>query len=127
MGKGVALLSLIAGLVIGGSVLGFIPPSYSLIHAPRGVLIVASALLVFTSLILLARDHRGSDLLSALALLALSILIGWMTFYGAHDVLGDRLDWIPEAVRDSFGQLMYGLGMVACGLTAFFGLRRLLG
>ncbi|MGB5813093.1 MAG: hypothetical protein WBG86_21345 [Polyangiales bacterium] len=127
MGKAVALLALVAGFFVGGSVLGFVPGHYVPVHAPPNVLLAASALLIFLSLALLARDHRGSELLSGLILLAASFLLGWVTVYGPESVLGGPLDWIPPTVRRSLGQLMHGLGLVLCGITAFFGLRKLIG
>ena len=78
------------------------------------------------SLGLLARDHRGSEIVSALLLLALSVATGWITFYGPYDLFGDRFEFIPASVAEAVGRLLFGFGVVACGAMAFFGLRRLL-
>ncbi|MEM8610135.1 MAG: hypothetical protein AAGF92_23805 [Myxococcota bacterium] len=127
MEKIVALLIVGAGIALGGATLGVFPRALSFIDASQDMRLAVAGGLILIGLGLLARDHRGSEILSALALLAISVGTGWFTFYGPPGVVETRLDFIPDGVSESLGQLMFGLGVVVCGVTAFFGLRKLLG
>jgi len=125
VGKGVALLALAAGAALGAAALGLLPPRYVILDAPREVVGAAGGVLAFAGLAMLARDHRGSDLLSAFVLLGLSILTGWVTLYGPEGLIEEGFEFIPTSVREALGQSLFGIGLLLCGLMAFLGLRRL--
>ncbi|MEM7435125.1 MAG: hypothetical protein AAF436_08235 [Myxococcota bacterium] len=126
MGKLVALIALGAGIVIGGTTLGLLPAQYAWVEGPREARLGIAGLLLVVGFALLARDHRGSELLSGLLLIGFSVLCGWVTFYGPESLVAGDIDIVPVGVRESLGQLMFGLGVIACGVSAFLGLRRLL-
>ena len=127
MGKTVALLLLGAGIVLGGATLGVFPSEFAFLDASREARLAGAGVLIVVGFGLLARDHRGSEIISAFMLLAISVTTGWLTFYAPAGELGTRFDFIPVAVNETLGQLMFGLGVIVCGVTAFFGLRKLLG
>ena len=126
MGKGIAFLSLAFGVAMCAAALGVLPADYVVFETPRGVVGAAGGVLIVVGLAVLARDHRGSDVLAAILLLAFSGITGWLTFYGPEGVIEGGLSFIPSSVRDAISRLMFGLGVVACGAMAYLGLRRLL-
>ena len=108
------------------SALGVLPADYLVFDAPREVVGAAGGVLAVVGLALLARDHRGSDVLGAILLLALSGIIGSITFYGPESIIGGGVPFIPASAGDAAGGLLFGFGVVASGSMAFLGLRRLL-
>jgi len=75
---------------------------------------------------LLARDHRASDAIASVLLLAISAGAGWLTFYAPPGTAESVFPFIPAAVNESVGRLLFGLGTVACVGAAVWALRRLL-
>ena len=126
MGKGVASLCLLAGVVLSASALGLLPIDLSAISAPRSVVLGGGALLVVIGFLSLARDHRGSDTITSLLLLSISGLAGWLTFYAPPGTLNRFLPYVPSTVNDALTRLTFGFGVVLCAGMAFWGLRRLL-
>lgn len=127
MGKVVALTLVAAGIALAGATLGVFPAKLAFLDASRDVRLAAAGVMAVVGFGLLARDHRGSEIISAFLLLGVSFATGWLTFYGPNDLLTVRFDFIPAAVNETLSRLMFGLGVIACGVTAFFGLRKLLG
>jgi hypothetical protein len=123
--KGIAFLCLALGVVMCAAALGVLPADYVVFEAPSHVGGVAGGLLVVVGLALLARDHRGSEVIAAILLLAFSFITGWLTFYGSESIIEGGIPFIPTSVGDSVSHLLFGLGVVACGTMAFLGLRRL--
>lgn len=123
--KGIAFLCLALGVVMCAAALGVLPADYVVFEVPRDVGGVAGGLLVVVGLALLARDHRGSEVIAAILLLAFSFITGWLTFYGSESIIEGGIPFIPTSVGDSVSHLLFGLGVVACGTMAFLGLRRL--
>ena len=113
MGKGVALLCLLAGGVVCALALGLLPEEYALPDGPP-------------SAAMLARDHRGSEILGSMFMLALSAGAGWLTFYAPEGTTHRLLPFIPAEVHESVGRLLFGVGMVVCVGMAFWALRRML-
>mgnify|MGYP001825861852 FL=1 len=126
MGKGVASLCLLAGVVLSASALGLLPIDLSAISAPRSVVLGGGALLVVIGFLSLARDHRGSDTITSLVLLSISGAAGWLTFYAPPGTLNRFLPFVPSTVNDALTRLTFGFGVVLCAGMAFWGLRRLL-
>ena len=127
MRKGIGLLAIAFGAVTCGAAQGLLAPDFLWIDASSGVATAIGAFSIVVGLALLARDHRGSDVLGAMLLLTFSALIGWVTFYGPEGLIGTKLSFLPENVADSLGRLLFGFGIVASGVMAFLGLKRLLG
>jgi len=125
VGKAIALLSLALGGVLCADALGVLPPEYAIVEAPRGVIGAAGGALIILALALLARDHRGSDALGAILLLAFSVITGWLTFYGAEGIIEGGVSFIPPSVGEALGRLLFGLGVVACVGMAVLAFRRL--
>jgi len=123
--KGIALLCLALGVALCASALGVLPAEYAILEGPRGVIGSAGGVLVVVALTLLARDHRGSDVLAAILLLAFSAITGWLTFYGAEGIIEGGTSFIPPAVAEALGRLMFGLGVVGCVGMGALALRRL--
>ena len=121
------MLAIAFGAVTCGAAQGLLAPDFLWIDASSGVATAIGAFSILVGLALLARDHRGSDVLGAMLLLTFSALIGWVTFYGPEGVIGTKLSFLPETVADSLGRLLFGFGIVASGVMAFLGLKRLLG
>jgi hypothetical protein len=127
VGRAIAIACLALGVLLGADALGILPADYAIMDLSPQVAAGAGAGSTLLALVLLARDHRGSDLLTAILLIALSVFTGWLTFHGPDGLIEGGLAFIPAGVREAVGRLMFGLGVVACGVMAFFGLRRLLG
>ncbi len=125
MGKGVAFLSLVAGIVLCADALGALPAEYDILDASRGVVASAGGALVVLALALLARDHRGSDMIGVILLLVFSAVTGWLTFYGTEGIIEGGIAFIPPTVGEALGRLLFGLGVVACIGMAVLAFRRL--
>ena len=125
MGKGIAWLSLFAGGALCSTSLGFFPADYLVLEAPRRVVLGGGVVLVLAGFMLLARDHRASDSIASLLLLAVAGLVGWVTFYAPAGTIQRVLPFIPASVNDTAGRLLFGLGVVTCVGMAAWGLRRL--
>ncbi len=126
MGKAIALLSLVFGAALCADALGVLPAEYSVLELPEAALGSAGGGLIVLALALLAHDHRGSEILSAILLLAFSAIVGWLTFYGTEGIIEGGVPFIPPSVGDALGRLLFGLGVVACVGMAALALRRLL-
>lgn len=126
MRNAIALVSLAFGAALCADALGVLPAEYSVPEVPEAVLGSAGGALVVLALALLARDHRGSEMLSAMLLLAFSAMIGWLTFYGTEGIIEGGIPFIPPSVGDALGRLLFGFGVVACVGMAVLALRRLL-
>jgi len=125
VGKGIALLCLAGGIAAGAAALGFLPPRYLVFEAPRAVVLGAGAVLVLIGFMLLARDHRASDTIASILLLALAATAGWVTFYAPEGTLNRVFPFIPASVNDVIGRLLFGFGAAACVGMALWALRRL--
>lgn len=126
MGKGIAVLCVVAGGFICAVALGLLPASYYVIHAPRALVAAGGAVLSLIGLLSLARDHRASETVTALLLLAVAGFSGWLTFYAPEGTLNRFVPFVPASVNDALARLLFGFGVAVCAGTAFFGLRRLL-
>ena len=126
MGKGIALLCLAAGVAVCAVSLGLLPVDYALFEAPRRVVFGAGGVMVLLGFMLLARDHRASDLIGSILLLGLAAAAGWLTFYAPEGTLERFAPFIPASVNDALGRLLFGLGAVASFGMAAWAVRRLL-
>ncbi len=122
----IAVLCLAAGAVVCAVGLGLLPEQHVLPDAPPWALTAAGAVMVLGAFAMLARDHRGSELLGSILLLALAGGAGWLTFYAPEGTSHRLLPFIPETVHESMGRLLFGLGMVACIGMGAWALRRML-
>jgi TctA family transporter len=125
MGKAIALLCLAGGVAVCAASLGLLPQEYLAFEAPRWAVFGAGVLSVLVGFMLLARDHRASDALASILLLALAAIAGWITFYAPEGTIQRFLPFIPADVNDALGRLLFGLGAVACVGLAIWALRRL--
>jgi hypothetical protein len=105
---------------------GLLPEEYVVPDAPPWVVIGAGSVMVFGAFAMLARDHRGSEMLGSILLLALAGGAGWLTFYAPEGTSHQLLPFIPETVHESMGRLLFGFGMVACIGMGAWALRRML-
>ena len=126
MGKGIAILCVLAGGLLCAVALGLLPQEYAAIDAPRIVLVVGGGVLVFVGLMSLARDHRMSETISSLLLLALAGAAGWLTFYAPEGTLSRYVPFIPPSVNEALARLLFGLGAAGCVGMAIWGFRRIL-
>lgn len=115
--------------MVGGLVcalgLGLLPEEYVVPDAPLWAVTGAGAVMVFGGFAMLARDHRGSEALGSILLLALAGGAGWLTFLAPEGTSHQLLPFIPEAVHESMGRLLFGVGMVACFGMGAWALRRM--
>jgi hypothetical protein len=125
VGKGVAILSLLAGGFVSAAALGILPPEYAVIHAPRSVVLGGGALLMLIGFMSLARDHRFSDAIASLMLLALAAGAGWLTFCAPEGTLNRYIPFIPPSVNEALAHLLFGFGAAASIGMAIWGVRRI--
>ena len=126
VGKGVSILCFLAGGLVCALALGLLPRDYVVIDAPRSVLLGGGAILVLIGFMSLARDHRASDTLSSLLLLALAGAAGWLTFYAPEGTLHHYVPFVPPSVNEALARLLFGLGAAVCVGMAIWGFRRIL-
>ncbi len=125
MGKGLALLCVFAGAVVIGLALDLIPSDPRAFHAPRGVVGAAGAVFVIGGLLALSRDHRVSDALATLILLAFAGIAGWITFFAPEGTLQGGVPFVSDAVNETLGRLLFGFGTLLCIGMAAWAFRRL--
>lgn len=119
-------MCLVGGVALCAASLGLLPDDFLVFEAPRSLVCGAGAASALVGFMLLARDHRASDALASVLLLALAASAGWFTFYAPPGTLQRMFPFIPTAVNDAMGRLLFGLGAVACVGMAAWALRRLL-
>jgi hypothetical protein len=125
VGKGIAILCLLAGGVVCAAALGLLPGEYVVIHAPKSVAVGGGALLMLIGFMSLARDHRVSETITSILLLGLAGGAGWLTFYAPEGTLNRYLPFIPPTVNEALARLLFGLGAGVCVGMAFWGFRRM--
>ena len=126
MGKGLAILCLIGGSIVAAVGLGLMPSDLVRIRAPREVLSAGGVVIAGMGLLSLGRDHRISETISSLLILAVAGVSGWLTFYAPPGTLHRYVPFVPAAVSESLTKLLFGIGAVACIGMAFWGFRRIL-
>jgi hypothetical protein len=126
VGKGIAILCIVAGGVLGAAALGLLPHGSVEVDAPKSVLLGGGALLVLIGFLSLSRDHRSSDTIGTLLLLAMAGGAGWLTFYAPEGTLHRYLPFVPPSVNEALARLLFGLGAAACVGMAIWGFRRML-
>jgi hypothetical protein len=125
VGKGVSILCLLAGGLVCAAALGLLPREYVTIHAPPSLLLGGGGVLVLVGLMSLARDHRLSDTLGSLFLLALAGAAGWLTFYAPEGTLHRYVPFVPPSVNEALARLLFGVGAAVCVGMAIWGFRRI--
>jgi len=126
VGKGVSILCLLAGGLVGAAALNLLPEEYVVVDAPRVVLAGGGAVLVLVGFMSLARDHRVSETLSSIFLLGLAGATGWLTFYAPEGTLSEYVPFVPPSVNEALARLLFGLGAAVCVGMAIWGFRRIL-
>ena len=125
MGKLIAFLCLVGGIAVCAASLGLLPEDYVIIEAPRRVVFGLGAVSVLLGFLLLARDHRASDVVTTVLLLSLAAFAGWLTFYAPEGTIQRYLPFIPSEVNDALARLLFGLGAAATFGIAIWAARRL--
>jgi hypothetical protein len=95
------------------------------IRASKDALAGGGVVLAAMGLLSLGRDHRISETISSLLILAVAGVSGWLTFYAPAGTLHRYVPFVPQTVSDSLAKLLFGLGTAACIGMAFWGFRRL--
>jgi len=127
MYKAIGLLFLAGGAAACAAVLGFLPlRGTPWAELPSSALGGGGAALFVAGVLLLSRDHRTSDVLGGILLLAVAAGAGWVTFYAPAGMLERAVPFIPASVGDEMGRLLFGFGAVACIAMAVMALRRIL-
>jgi hypothetical protein len=125
VGKGVSILCILAGVVLCAAALGLLPREYVVIAAPHSVLAGGGGFLMLVGFMSLARDHRLSDTLGSLFLLALAGVAGWLTFYAPEGTLHRYVPFVPPSVNEALARLLFGVGAAVCVGMAIWGFRRI--
>ncbi len=94
-------------------------------EAPRRVVFGLGAVSVLFGFLLLARDHRASDVVTTVLLLSVAAFAGWLTFYAPEGTIQRYLPFIPSEVNDALARLLFGLGAAATFGIAIWAARRL--
>jgi hypothetical protein len=94
-------------------------------EAPRGVVFGAGAASVLVGFMLLARDHRASDVIGSILLLILAAFAGWITFYAPDGTIERVFPFVPASVNEALGRLLFGVGAAICVGMAIWAVRRL--
>ena len=126
MSKGLALLCVAAGGLIAAVALRLVPEMRIPVDAPTELVAAGGAVLGLMGLMSLARDHRVSDVITSLVLLALAALSGWLTFFAPAGTVNRYVPFIPAEVNEALSRLLFGVGAAACIGMALWGVRRLL-
>lgn len=116
---------MVGGGALCATALGFLPGDYLPLEASRAVVLAVGAALVLLGFMLLARDHRASDAIGSVLLLALAGVAGWITFYAPDGTIERLFPFVPASVNEALGRLLFGLGAAACVGLAVWALRRL--
>jgi len=124
--KPIGLLFVVGGGALCAASLGLLPVGHLAFDAPRSLVCGAGAAIGLFGFLLLARDHRASDAIASIVLLAVAASTGWLTFYAPPGTVERVFPFIPASVNQSVARLLFGLGAVACVGTAIWALRRLL-
>jgi hypothetical protein len=119
------VLCLVGGVALCAASLGLLSGDYLVFEAPRSLVCGAGAVLGLFGFMMLARDHRASDAIASILLLAIAAGTGWITFYAPPGALERVLPFVPEDVDEALRHLLFGLGAVACVGSAGWALRRL--
>ncbi len=125
MGKLIAFLCLVGGIAVCAASLGLLPEDYVIFEAPRRVVFGLGAVSVLLGFLLLARDHRASDVVTTVLLLSVAAFAGWLTFYAPEGTIQRYLPFIPSEVNDALARLLFGLGAAATFGIAIWAARRL--
>ncbi len=125
MGRGIAILCLVAGAVVCAVPLGLLPDVASALPTSPRVLLGLGAILILLGLLQLARDHRAGEVMGSFALLGLAVVTGWVTFFAPEGTVARVLPFIPTEVNEALTRLLFGVGAAACVGMAVLGLRRL--
>ena len=104
---------------------GWLPKDYLALDVPKALLQAGGLILGLLGFMTLAKDHRVSETITSLALLALALGAGWLTFIAPPGTAHKYLPFIPVEVNDALGRLLFGIGTAACFGIAFFVLRRM--
>jgi hypothetical protein len=124
--KLIGLLCVLGGAAACAGVLGLVPlDGTPLSNAPSWAVGSSGAVLFFVGFLLLSRDHRTSDALASVLLLAAAAGAGWITFYAPPGFLEQAVPFIPASVGDELGRLLFGLGAASCVGMALVALRRI--
>jgi hypothetical protein len=126
VGKGTAILCLLAGGIVCAAGLGLLPKNYMIADAPPRLLAAGGIILAVLGFMALARDHRVSETITSLLLIAVAAGAGWLTFIAPPGTVNEYIPFIPASVNESLARLLFGLGAVACVGLALIGLRRIL-
>ncbi len=126
MEKLLGVLLVVGGTALGAAALGYVSvQGTALSQLPPSGLGIAAAAAALVGFLLLSRDHRTSDVLGAILLLAVAAGAGWVTFYAPEGTLERALPFIPASVGDELARLLFGVGAVVCVGMAVMALRRL--
>jgi hypothetical protein len=120
------MLCLLGGAAAAAVLLGFMHlQGTPLANAPPWAVGGGGAALFVLGFLLLSRDHRTSDVLASILLLAVAAGAGWATFYAPQGTLERALPFVPASVGDHLARLLFGFGALASGGMALLAIRRI--